>query len=72
MPEGAERGCPPALRLQLHVLLGALILAAGLESGLGLCLGCKLFAWLMRAGAIPAEVCERCAPLDRQAFAAGD
>jgi hypothetical protein len=26
----------------------------------GLCLGCKAFAVLMRAGVIPEEVCERC------------
>jgi len=37
-----------------------LIVAAGLESVFGLCLGCKAFALLMRFGVIPAEVCERC------------
>lgn len=42
------------------VLLGALILAATLESVFGLCLGCKAFAALMRLGVIPDEVCERC------------
>jgi hypothetical protein len=42
------------------VLLGGLIVAATLESVFGLCLGCKLFAVLMRLGVIPAEVCERC------------
>jgi hypothetical protein len=41
-------------------LLGFLILAATLESVFGLCLGCKAFAVLMRLGAVPAEVCERC------------
>jgi hypothetical protein len=46
------------------VLLALLILAATLESAFGLCLGCKAFAALMRAGAIPAEVCERCNNLD--------
>lgn len=39
------------------VLLGA---AAFLESAFGLCLGCKGFAVLMRAGVIPDDVCERC------------
>jgi len=43
-----------------YVLLGLLIVAAGLESVFGLCLGCKAFALLMRFGVIPAEVCERC------------
>ena len=43
-----------------YVLLGLLIVAATLESVFGLCLGCKAFAVLMRAGVIPGEVCERC------------
>jgi hypothetical protein len=42
------------------MLLGLLIGAATLESVFGLCLGCKAFAALMRAGLIPAEVCARC------------
>ncbi|MGP0102995.1 MAG: DUF4395 domain-containing protein [Solirubrobacteraceae bacterium] len=44
-----------------YALLGTLIAAATLESVFGVCLGCQLFALLMRAGAIPPEVCERCA-----------
>jgi hypothetical protein len=44
-----------------YVLLGLLIAAATLESVFGLCLGCRMFALLMRAGVIPPEVCERCA-----------
>jgi hypothetical protein len=43
-----------------YALLGLLIGAATLESVFGLCLGCKAFAALMRAGLIPAEVCARC------------
>jgi len=43
-----------------EVMLGLLASAAFLESALGLCLGCKVFAILMRAGVIPEEVCERC------------
>jgi hypothetical protein len=42
------------------VLLGLLVVAAFLESALGYCLGCKIFALLMRAGVIPPEACERC------------
>jgi Domain of unknown function (DUF4395) len=41
-------------------LLVALVVAAGLESVFAYCLGCKIFALLMRAGLIPEEVCERC------------
>jgi len=43
-----------------EVVLGLLGVAAFLESALGLCLGCKAFAILMKAGIVPAEVCERC------------
>jgi hypothetical protein len=46
-----------------QVVLGLLAVAAFLEAALGLCLGCKVFALLMRTGLIPAEVCERCADL---------
>ena len=34
--------------------------AAVLEAALGLCLGCRAFAVLMRLGVIPDEVCARC------------
>jgi hypothetical protein len=43
-----------------QVVLGLLATAAFLESVFALCLGCKMFALLMRAGVIPDEVCERC------------
>ena len=43
-----------------EVFLGLLAAAAFLESALGLCLGCKAFAILMRLGVVPDEVCERC------------
>ncbi len=42
------------------VLLGLLIIAATLESVFAICLGCKAFAVLMRAGVIPESVCEEC------------
>jgi hypothetical protein len=45
------------------VLTAALAVAATLESALALCLGCRLFALLMRAGLVPEEVCARCAPV---------
>ena len=49
------------------VLLAMLIAAATLESVFGLCLGCKAFAVLMRAGVIPPETCEACANISLRA-----
>ena len=43
-----------------EVMLALLASAALLESAFGLCLGCKVFGVLMRAGLVPEEVCERC------------
>jgi hypothetical protein len=43
-----------------QVVLGMLATAAFLEAAFALCLGCKGFALLMRAGVIPDDVCERC------------
>jgi hypothetical protein len=45
------------------VVLSLLIVAALLESAFGICLGCKVFAILMRAGIIPASVCEECSDI---------
>ena len=42
------------------VVLAVLALFATLESVFGICVGCKVFALLMRAGLIPAEICESC------------
>lgn len=43
-----------------YVVLGLLVVAASLEAFVGLCLGCKIFAGLIRLGVIPESVCERC------------
>ncbi len=43
-----------------YVLVGAICVAATLESVFGYCLGCKVFAALMRVGVIPESVCEEC------------
>ncbi|HEX3825513.1 MAG TPA: DUF4395 domain-containing protein [Mycobacteriales bacterium] len=43
-----------------RVVLALLLSAATLESVFGVCLGCTVFALLMRIGWIPQEVCERC------------
>jgi hypothetical protein len=45
------------------VLLAALVVAATLEAALGLCIGCKLFARLMRAGIVPETVCLECSDI---------
>ncbi len=42
------------------LLVGAITIAASLESALGFCLGCKIFGLLMRAGIVPEDVCEAC------------
>ena len=45
-----------AARIVMIMLIGA----ASLEAFLGYCLGCKMFAILMRFGLIPEEVCAEC------------
>jgi hypothetical protein len=45
------------------VVLGLLVVAAGLESIFAYCLGCKMFALLMRAGLVPESVCAECADI---------
>lgn len=49
-----------------YVLLGLLIVAATLESVFAICLGCKIFAVLMRRGVIPESVCEECADITKR------
>lgn len=41
-------------------LVAMLVVAASLEAGLGVCLGCIAFGRLMRWGVIPADVCAEC------------
>jgi hypothetical protein len=43
-----------------QALLGLMIVAAGLESIFAFCIGCRIFAGLMRLGVIPPETCEAC------------
>ncbi len=47
-------------RRAAHRLLMLLIAAAGLEAGLGICLGCKVFAFAMRVGVVPRSTCRAC------------
>ena len=42
------------------VILGMMVVFATLESVFALCVGCRIFAGLMRIGVIPPEVCEAC------------
>jgi hypothetical protein len=46
--------------LVANLLLAVIVIAAGLESILGVCLGCIVFGLLMSAGVIPKETCEAC------------
>lgn len=43
-----------------YVCVALILVAATLESAFGYCLGCKIFAILMRVGVIPESVCEEC------------
>ena len=43
------------------VVTGLLMGAACMESAFGICLGCRVFAALMKSGVIPDEICEACA-----------
>jgi Domain of unknown function (DUF4395) len=45
------------------VVLIAIAIAAALESIFAFCLGCKVFALLMRAGLVPKDVCAECADI---------
>jgi len=46
------------------VTIGAIMVVfPALESILGLCVGCKVFAVLMRLGLVPAEICLECADI---------
>jgi hypothetical protein len=45
------------------VLVAMLLVAATLESVLAFCLGCQIFAGLMRAGLVPERVCAECADI---------
>ncbi|WP_333618254.1 DUF4395 domain-containing protein [Dietzia sp.] len=44
-----------------RIVLGLLVVAALLESALGFCLGCWMFAKLQKTGIVPESVCVECA-----------
>lgn len=43
-----------------YVLVAMILVAAALEAFLGFCLGCKIFAILMRIGLVPESACTEC------------
>lgn len=49
-------GAPGAAQVVVAMLAGA----AYLEAAFGFCLGCRIFAVLIRAGLVPDTVCEEC------------
>lgn len=60
------------LREAAYLLLGLLAVAASLESVFACCLGCRIFALLMRIGLVPADACESCNNIwERQPSATG-
>lgn len=50
----------------VQVLLGMLVVFATMESALGVCVGCKIFALLMRLGVIPDSICDECNDITRR------
>jgi Domain of unknown function (DUF4395) len=52
------------------VLIAMITVAASLEAFAGICLGCSIFAQLMRYGVIPADVCESCNDITDRLIAA--
>lgn len=48
-----------------YIVLAVLLVPASLEAFAGLCIGCKIFGVLIRAGLIPASVCAECADIWR-------
>lgn len=51
-------------------LVAMLLVAASLEAFAGYCLGCKVFALLMRAGVVPESACVECADISKRLSAA--
>jgi hypothetical protein len=52
--------------LDARWILLPLVVAAGLEGFFGYCLGCTIFAWLIRRGVVPESVCVECANLSQR------
>lgn len=48
------------------IAICVLVVAATLEAGLGVCLGCVMFKQLMRLNLIPEKICLECADISRK------
>jgi len=46
-----------------RVVAGLIAVAATLEAAFGLCIGCRIFAGLIRVGLVPERICLECADL---------
>ncbi|MEU8423446.1 DUF4395 family protein [Micromonospora sp. NPDC048835] len=57
--------------LAAYLVLGAVVVAATLESVFGFCVGCAIFAGLIRIGWIPDAVCAECSDIWSRAPANG-
>ncbi|MGH2969307.1 MAG: DUF4395 domain-containing protein [Solirubrobacteraceae bacterium] len=66
---GAIAAVAPGWEGVTAVLLVALVAAATLESVFAFCVGCQVFALLMRTGLVPESVCLECADLSRRTSA---
>jgi hypothetical protein len=53
------------------VLVGLIVVAAFLEAAFAICLGCKIFGALSRAGIIPETVCAECADISLRRMSLG-
>lgn len=49
-----------------RLVLGALAAAASLEAVAGLCIGCKIYGALIRAGVVSEQACPDCADITRR------
>ena len=65
-------GLIAGLQTAAAIVLALLVVAAGLESLAGVCLGCIVFGWLMRTGLVPETVCLECADITARLRASGD
>jgi hypothetical protein len=46
-----------------YAVLGLVVVAATLESVFALCIGCKIFAGMIRLGWVPAAICDECSDI---------
>jgi hypothetical protein len=60
---GAILALPLGIDTAGYVVFAIMAIFATLESVFAFCVGCQIFALLMRAGIIPDEVCEACADI---------